>query len=61
MDAKEEQSHHGDEVMSSLCYKIKKRQKVKAGKKKEEERNTNRLHVTPAHDSYSKHLYLDHW
>lgn len=36
MDAKGEQSHHGDEVMSLLCYKRRRRQQVNAGKKKDD-------------------------
>lgn len=40
----------------------KKRQQVKAAKKKGEEKLiTKTPHVSPAQDSYSKHPYLDQW
>ena len=46
MDAKGEQSHHGDEVMSLLCYKRRRRQQVNARKKKGD-RITGRLYTCP--------------
>lgn len=45
MDAKEEQSHHGDEV--------------KAGKKKgEKDRITNRLYMWPLHKTPIQNIYI---
>lgn len=48
MDAKEEQSHHGDEVIRSLCYKIKKRT-TSEGREQRKEREadgiTSRLYM----------------
>lgn len=59
MDAKGEQSHHGDEVMSLLCYKRRRRQQVNAGNKKKTIESLADSTRVPY--SYSKHLYLDHW
>lgn len=51
MDAREEQSHHGDEVMSLLSYKDENK-----GRK-----NNNRVRERLSVESFPQYLNLGHW
>lgn len=50
MDAKEEQSHHGDEVMSSPSYKEEKGKEWRQERKEEGKKQIQTRHVSQTPD-----------